>query len=274
MRFLKIAVFLMLPFTILAQQSFNSQFKLKNTVKEIIPEQNNSIIPMENKSSLRFLDSITEKKQQTTLRRSKKSPGLAFIYGLLIPGMGHIYSDKFSTGKYFMISEASLWLTFAAFTIYGNWLLDDAYSYATTHAGITVGSKARDDKFFIDIANYRNVDEYNNEMLRFGEYNKLYDPELGYGFYWNSDEERRKYRGDKIGGDRTLNDRLFVVGAIVINHLISGISAVFAANSYNSDLKKSGSGGFLPLGGFNMSAGVQKHFNRIDGIKLNISKNF
>ena len=31
-----------------------------------------------------------------------------------------------------------------------NWLLDDAYSYATTHAGVTVGSKQRDDKFFID----------------------------------------------------------------------------------------------------------------------------
>ena len=35
MRFLKIAVFLMLPFTIFAQQSFNSQYKLKSIVKEI-----------------------------------------------------------------------------------------------------------------------------------------------------------------------------------------------------------------------------------------------
>ncbi len=268
MRFLKIAVLLMLPFTIFSQQSFNSQYKLKSIVKEIIPLQNNSIIPMEKKNSLSFLDSISEKKQQTTVRGSKKSPGLAFIYGLLIPGMGHVYANRFNTGKYFMISEATVWLTYALFTVYGNWLLDDSYSYATSHAGITVGSKAKDDKFFIDIANYSNVDEYNNEKLRFGEYDKLYYPEQGYGFYWNSDEERRLYRGDKIGGDRMLNDRLFVVGAVFINHLISGISAVFAANSYNSELKESGSGGFK------MTAGVQKHFDRIDGIKLNISKNF
>jgi hypothetical protein len=268
MRFLKIAVFLLLPFTVFAQSNINSQFRLKSPLKEIIPANDNSLFPMEKKNSLSFLDSVTDKKQSTTYKGSKKSPGLAFIYGFLVPGMGHVYSNNFSTGKYYMISEAVIWLTYTAFSIYGNWLLDDAYTYATNHAGITVGTKARDDKFFIDIANYSNVDEYNNEKLRFGEYDKLYYPEEGYGFYWNSDEERRLYRGDKIGGDRTLNDRLFVVGAVFINHLISGISAVFSANNYNNELKEKSSGGLR------MNASVQKHFNRIDGIQLNISKNF
>ncbi|MEO8514278.1 MAG: hypothetical protein ABI543_12000 [Ignavibacteria bacterium] len=268
MRFLKIAVFLVLPFTFFAQQNYNSGFRLKSAAKEDFSFKGNSIVPMEKKNNLSFLDSLSEKKTTSTVRKSKKSPGLAFIYGFLIPGMGHVYSGNFNTGKYFMISEAAVWLTYTLFSVYGNWLLDDAYSYASTHAGVTVGDKAKDDKFFIDIANYSNVDEYNNEKLRFGEYDKLYYPEQGYGFYWNSDEERRLYRGDKIGGDRMLNDRLFVVGAVFINHLISAISAVFAANSYNSELKESGSGGFR------MTAGVQKHFNVIDGIKLNISKNF
>lgn len=118
--------------------------------------------------------------------------------------------------------------------------------------------------FFVDIANYSNVDEYNNERLRFGEYDKLYLPENGYYFWWNSDEERRLYRADKIGGDRTLNDRLFVVGAVLINHVISAISAVFAANSYNDELKSSS-------GGFRVNAGVIKRYNRVDGIKLSLS---
>lgn len=269
MRFLKTALLLLLPFTILAQNSHDNDFRLKSSDKKIIPLTGVTSTPLKPGNTVSFLDSVTENKQtSTTVRRSKKSPGLAFIYGLLIPGMGHVYADRFSSGKYFMISEATIWLTYAAFSIYGNWLLDDAYSYATTHAGITVGDKAKDDKFFIDIANYSNVDEYNNEKLRFGEYEKLYYPEQGYGFYWNNDVERRIYRADKIGGDRTLNDRLFIVGAVLINHLISGISAVFAANGYNSELEQKGSGGFR------MDAGVQKHFGKIDGIKLNISKNF
>lgn len=259
---------MLLPLTLFAQNNFESGFRLKSSDKKIIPLSQIDAAPMKQNSGSSFIDSVTGTETKSTVRKSKKSPGLAFIYGLLVPGMGHVYADRFNTGKYFMISEATLWLTYAAFTIYGNWLLDDAYSYATTHAGITVGDKARDDKFFIDIANYSNVDEYNNEKLRFGEYDKLYLPENGYYFWWNSDEERRQYRGDKIGGDRTLNDRLFVVGAVLINHLVSGISAVFAANGYNSDISKKSSGGLR------MNAGVIKNFNRIDGIKFSISKNF
>lgn len=268
MRFLKIVVVLLLPLTLLSQQEVGSGFKLKNSTKEILSTGLSSTLPMQKKNNLSFLDSIAETKPVTTVKGSKKSPGLAFIYGFLIPGMGHVYSGNFNTGKYFMISEATLWLTYAIFTVYGNWLLDDSYSYATTHAGITTAGKEKDDKFYIDIANYSNVDEYNDEKLRFGEYDLLYYPEQGYGFYWNSEAERLTYRADKVAADRTLNDRLFVVGAVLINHLISGISAVFATNSYNADLKSKGSGGFQ------MSAGVQKHFGKIDGIKLNLSKNF
>lgn len=270
MRFLKIAVLLLLPFSLFSQVKFEQDFRLKNNDNRIIPLTRSVTSPVEMKTNLSFLDSITsESKTTAKTRGSKKSPGLAFIYGLLLPGMGHVYADRFNTGKYFMISEAALWLTYAAFSIYGNWMLDDSYNYASTHAGITVGDKARDDKFFIDIANYSNVDEYNNEKLRFGEYEKLYLPENGYYFWWNSDEERRLYRADKIAGDRTLNDRLFVVGAVLINHLISGISAVFATNGYNDELKERSSGGIR------MNAGVIKNFNnRIDGIKLSISGNF
>jgi hypothetical protein len=251
MRFLKLIVLLALPFAVFAQ---DAEVKF-NDVK--LNDLERLGMSHSLKSNLSFYDSLSDSRK-TAVSRSKKSPGLAFIYGFLIPGMGHVYADRFETGKYFMISEAAVWLTYAAFTIYGNWLLDDAYDYASTHAGVQVEGKEKDDIFFVDIANYNNVDEYNNEKLRFGEYEKLYYPELGYGFYWNSEEERLQYRADKIGGDRTLNDRLFVIGAALINHIVS----------YNDELKKKGSGGFT------LNAGVQKHFNKIDGIKLNLTKWF
>jgi hypothetical protein len=263
MKFLKLFLIALVPLTVFSQNyNFNLSDKteLFNS-KSLI--QNNSY--SQNKASL--FDSLTTEKE-TKVKGSKKSPGLAFIYGILVPGMGHVYADRFSTGKYFMISEAVLWLTYAAFSIYGNWMLDDAYDYSGIHAGVQVEGKDRDDQFFVDIANYNNVDQYNDEKLRFGEYDKLYYPEQGYGFYWDTEENRMKYREDKIAGDRTLNDRLFVVGAVVINHLISGISAVFAANGYNDDLKKNKGGGI------SLSAGIQKHFNRIDGIKLKFTKLF
>lgn len=267
MRFIKLLIIFTLPLSLFAQGSLPSLKTFSNGTHDFRLTK-----PMENKVSLlknnsAFVDSITVN-SETKVKGTKKSPGLAFIYGLLIPGMGHVYADKFETGKYFMISEAAVWLSYAIFTVYGNWLLDDAYDYASIHAGVQVSGKEKDDQFFIDIANYENVDVYNDEKLRFGEYDKLYYPEQGYGFYWNSPEERKKYREDKIGGDRTLNDRLFIVGAVLINHVISGISAVFAANSHNSELNQKGSGGL------SLSAGVQKHFNRIDGLRLKLTKYF
>ncbi len=274
MIFQKNAAVVLAVMILIAVQTYSQgpgvDFRLKGDPKNNIttPSLRNNVFPQKNFLSLADTVEPVNKPKTTKSYGSKKSPGLAFIYGLLVPGMGHVYADRFKTGKYFMISEAAIWLTYTAFSIYGNWLLDDAYDYASVHAGVTVAGKERDDKFFVDIGNYSNVDEYNNEMLRFGEYDKLYYPEKGYGFYWNSDEERRLYRADKLAGDRTLTDRLFVVGAVLINHLVSGISAVFAANGYNDDLKQKGSGGF------SLSAGVQKHFNRIDGIKLNLIKQF
>ena len=255
-----LAVFLTFSF-ILTSFSQNNDFRLNH----------NSKLSLTNKQypsfEIKSLNDSINKQETAPVKKSKKSPGLAFIYSLLIPGLGHVYADRFETGKYFMISEAAIWITYAAFSIYGNWLLDDAYSYSVTHAGVNLSGKERDETFFTDIANYNNIYEYNDEKLRFGEYDKLYDP-LTHYFYWDSESNRQTYRVDKIAGDQTLNDRLFVIGAAVINHIVSAISAVFAANSYNDELGKKSSGGF------NFKAGVQKHFNRIDGISLKLVKWF
>jgi hypothetical protein len=197
--------------------------------------------------------------------KKKKSPGLAFLYSLAIPGMGQVYTDRFDVGKYYMISEAALWLGFASFTIYGNWLLDDAYDYAVLHAGIIREDK--DDDFFINIANYDNVEQYNNDMLQRGEYDKIYFPEQGWGFYWDRVENRKSYREDKLGGDRVINDRLFIVGAILVNHVVSAISAIILTNKHNSELENSS-------GGFSLGAGVVKYGDRVNGLKLKFTKWF
>jgi hypothetical protein len=196
--------------------------------------------------------------------KSKKSPALAFLMSLLVPGTGQVYAGRFDVGKYYMISEASLWLTYASFTIYGNWLLNDAYNYAVIHAGIDKNGK--NDQFFLDIANWDNVTEYNNDKLQRGEYNLLYYPEQGWGFYWDQVSNRKKYREDKLAGDRIKNDRLFVVGAVLVNHVVSAISALFVTNKYNSELNQPG--------GFTVNADVIRFQSRADGIKLNLTKWF
>jgi hypothetical protein len=245
----------------LSVYSQNKDFRLKGNEFSKVKEQFPSL-------SIKLGADSNIKTETTPVKRSKKSPGLAFIYSLFVPGMGHVYANKFETGKYFLISEAAIWLTYIGFTVYGNWVLDDAYNFSTIHAGVDLSGKAKDDKFFNVIANYDNVYEYNDEKLRFGEYDKIYDPAQGYGFYWDNTSNREKYQDGKFTGDRTLNDRLFVIGAAVINHIVSAISSVFATNSYNDEIGKT------TTGGFSMKAGVTKHYNRIDGISLKFIKTF
>ncbi len=225
----------------------------------------NKIYDLKNRPLI--LDSNVVSENKTTVRKSKKSPGLAFIYSLIVPGTGQLYAKRFDVGKYFMISEAALWLGFASFTVYGNWLINDAYKYAGTHAGVDNTNKDKQDNFYINIANYDNVEEYNNDMLERGQYDKVYYPGSGFDFHWNSVEERRIYREDKLAADRIHNDRLFIVGAVLVNHLISAISAIVVTNGYNSDISKGS-------GGVSFGADVIRNFNKVDGIQLKMVKWF
>src|SRR5258706_638943 len=154
-----------------------------------------------------------QKVNNTSQVRLKKSPGLAMIYSLIVPGMGQLYTKRFDVGKYFLISEAALWTAFASFTVYGNWLLTDAYNYSVLHAGVVKGDKTKDDNFWVNISNYDNVEQYNNDMLEKGNYDQVYYPGSGFDFFWDNVANRENYRVDKLAGDRIKNDRLFVVGA-------------------------------------------------------------
>jgi hypothetical protein len=243
--------------------------QLKDFKHFSLSDKNSFVSLKQNKRSLiehSFLDSNKTVSVDKIQTRTKKSPGLAMIYSLFIPGMGQLYTKRFDVGKYFLISEATLWLGYASFTVYSNWLLNDAYNYSVTHAGVTKGSKAKDDNFWVNIANYDNVEEYNNDMLEQGNYDKVYYPGTGFDFFWDNVNNREIYRSDKLAGDRIHNDRLFIVGAVILNHLISAISAIILTNKYNSGSRESG--------GVALQADVIKNFNHVDGIKLSLIKWF
>src|SRR4030067_702992 len=50
----------------------------------------------------------------------KKKPILGILYSLLLPGMGELYADSYSSGKYFTVAEGALWGIFTGMNIYGN----------------------------------------------------------------------------------------------------------------------------------------------------------
>ncbi|MFN0158172.1 MAG: hypothetical protein ACKVRP_08900 [Bacteroidota bacterium] len=202
---------------------------------------------------------------QEQLQRKKKAVGLAAIYSLLLPGMGEIYADGFSSGKYFMAAEAGLWLTFTAFEIHGNSLRDDARAFAASRAGIDASGK--DDQFFVDIGNFLDIHEYNEKQLRDRENEKLYDPNAGYAWRWDSDASRAQYRGQRIDSETMYNNKKFVVAAVIINHVASAINAARSAISYNKSIDEE-------IGQLQIKADVLGGLAHPHGIMLTVTKGF
>jgi hypothetical protein len=196
---------------------------------------------------------------------SKKSVGLAILYSLVIPGMGELYADGFASGKYFLLGEGALWITYAAFEIHGNDLRDGARAYAAAHAGVVTNGK--DDQFFVDVGNFASMDDYNDKRLRDRDISRLYSVEGGQYWLWDSQNSRAAFREQRIASESAYNGRKFVVAAIVINHVVSAINAARAAISHNRSLQES-------LGQLELSSRVLGAPGQEHGVMVTLSRSF
>ena len=208
-------------------------------------------------------DTLRSMGTSTAAISGKKSVGLAALYSLLVPGMGELYASGFSSGRYFLMAEGALWITYAAFQIHGDDLRDDARMYAVSRAGVSPLGK--NDQFYVDIGNFMDTGEYNEKKLRDREPDKVYDPALGYAWRWESDAVRLAFREQRVSGENVYNNRKFVGLAILVNHLASAINAARAAIAHNNALDN-------PLGDMQFGATVIGGWENPHGIMITLAK--
>jgi len=201
--------------------------------------------------------------QKTAYEGGKKSIPLAALYSLLLPGMGELYVGNYSSGKYFTVAEGLLWITLIGFDRYGTWVQNDARNFAAQHAGVNISGKT--DRYFVDIGDYQNITDYNDEMLRNRQPYKMYDMKTAM-WNWDSKSNRLYYRDLRISSDRAFNNVSFVAAAIGINHLVSAINAAMRAKSYNNSLSQDNY--------INIHASVMGGLVHSNGIMISFSKNF
>ncbi|MEJ5263569.1 MAG: DUF5683 domain-containing protein [Ignavibacterium sp.] len=182
-----------------------------------------------------FINELTSENIFPSESKAKKNPGLAIIYSLLLPGMGELYAENYSSGKYFTIAEGALWATFIGMNVYGNWQENRYKTYAQTYAGIN--PEGKDEDFYATIGLYTSIETYNNEKALERRYDEMLS-EQKFFWKWNSTEERKTYRSMWTSSEQTFNDIRFVVGAMLVNRLISAINAVRLVSNYNSELGK------------------------------------
>ncbi len=237
-----ILVFFIITNTLYSQtDSYQSFYELKQSIKT---EINNDEI----ESSLNF---------NTDIKSGRKKTGLAIIYSLLLPGMGELYAESYSSGMYFTIAEGVLWGTYIGMNTYGNWQKDRYESYAITEAGINPDGK--DEDYYSRLGIYSSIDQYNDQKALERNFDEMYDPDLYY-WKWDTTEDRRTYRDIWISSEQTFNSLRFVIGAMIVNRLASVINAVRLVARYNNNLEEQS---------WNVSIGTMNHPNLPSSLSLN-----
>lgn len=164
----------------------------------------------------------------------RKSPALAILYSALIPGMGELYAGDYTSGKYLTITEGALWLTYFSINQYGEWQEESYLSFAKTRGGVV--TEGKDEDFFANIGNYRDIHQFNDERAFYRQFDEMYNTTTHY-WSWSSTTERRTYRSMWVSSRQAFNNLRFVVAGMLLNRLGSVINAVRLVSAHNKGLQ-------------------------------------
>lgn len=227
---------------------------------KVNPIKGNEILEL--KSDLQRSDNLSKKPEiNTSTAVSKKSPGVALLLSLVLPGSGHYYLNRMDVGKFFLGADVAFWLGYITLNVYGNSVNDDAISFSTQHADVNTTNK--DDNYYANVGNYNNIYEYNNAQLTFGAYSMIYNVDQ---YYWNWDNvnNRNTFESQRKSSERILNNRIIFGSFLIANRIVAGISSYILAKNIN---KKSTA--------FNIEPEfLYKKDMSFDGVKINLVKNF
>ena len=193
----------------------------------------------------------------------KKNTGIAVLLSLVLPGMGELYAGSFESGKYFTISDAVLWGGVIGFNAYGSWKRDNYKSFAQTYGGVNPDSK--DEDYFANIGDYNSIEDYNREMDLQREFSKVYNVQRNF-WNWGTDDRRREYRDMWRSSEQAFNNIRFVVGALILNRLVSVINAVRLVSEHNKKVDQ--------MNSVNLSFSPNYLENIPVGISLNLRASF
>ena len=175
--------------------------------------------------------------QRSSENADKKSMFKAALYSALLPGLGEYYVGNRSKARVFFAVEATAWIGYLSFKLYGNWKEDDMIRFAAEHANAELEGKSKEFQDWVGF--YDDIDQYNS-LGRVQDQDRPYlvDNSINH-WRWQSDEDRANYRHLKNRSREAQRRADFMVGLAVVNRIVSIIDAVRDAKRANSEIKDS-----------------------------------
>jgi len=160
-------------------------------------------------------------------------PKVAFLKSLVLPGLGHYYVNHsdWNRGKYHMAADAALILSYLGFSIHSHDLQHNWYSYGKAESGVAIRGRSR--RFQIAVGNFDNLQAYNNYQERSRNWDKLFDDIPENRWNWSSETARTKYNDLRNRFEHIDRQLPALLVLMVVNRVISGISAYNRAQKVN-----------------------------------------
>jgi len=158
------------------------------------------------------------------------------VKSIILPGWGQYALEKYSRGNIFFTTETfGIALTLFSFIKSKN-VENTFIAIAAEHAAVNESGKNH--QYWVDIGNYDSSEEFNDEHLRWREYDSLYPNDELWKWAWDDEEYRKKFEALRIKSDKFDLVGKFIIGGIVINHIISAIDALYLQNVSLTDKVK------------------------------------
>ena len=166
----------------------------------------------------------------------KKSVGTALLLSLVLPGSGQYYMGESKSAALFLSSEALLWLGLFTNNAYHDQLVADYQSYAVQHAQVNPQGKSK--QYWTDIGKYDDIYLFNEQRARQRYFENMYEENRENYWFWDVHQNRIRYDASRLHANEIAARVVYFQAAVVLNHLASGLHAMYLARVHNRKLKE------------------------------------
>lgn len=160
----------------------------------------------------------------------------AIFKSIILPGWGHqaVNPNDWRRGQVHMAADVVMSVGLVRSFLQEQRFMNDYETLARLKAGVTLSGKPR--SFALALADYNSLQEYNAQMLRSRQWNRLIEETPENQWMWLTEQDRDAYGELRSDADRAGRQIPALISLMVTNRIISAFSAYNRARKAREEM--------------------------------------
>ena len=194
-----------------------------------------------------------------TLGAETKSPKIAGLLSLVLPGAGELYSGGPRSARFFFFTEGLSWTGFFAFRVLNTARENTFRSFAAVHAGAQMGGKPT--SYLDELVSFNSIYDRNARRRYLEGENADLRPETPENIWeWDSVASRSEFRNLRSRATWARTRSFLFSGALIFNRFASALNAARIARKTQPAESSNSTLGFAPQADGSVKAWLQIRF--------------